>query len=75
MHSGFKESTGDFSLPAEGFLYENGKMVGPVDQFVVSGNIFEVLNSIEEVGSEYGKPGNSIMTPDVLVKELSFAGA
>lgn len=75
MHSGFKESTGDFSLPAEGFLYENGKKVGPVDQFVVSGNIFELLSKIEELGNEYGKPGRSIMTPDVLVKELSFAGA
>jgi PmbA protein len=75
MHSGFKESTGDFSLPAEGFLYENGKVVGPVDQFVVSGNIFELLEKIEELGNEYGKPGNSIMTPDVLIRELSFAGA
>lgn len=74
LHSGFKEATGDFSLPAEGFLYENGKLVGAVDQFVVSGNVLDLLNSIEDLGNEYGKPGSSIMTPDVLVKELSFAG-
>ncbi|MFS4460963.1 TldD/PmbA family protein [Bdellovibrio sp. HCB2-146] len=75
LHSGFKEGTGDFSLPAEGFLYENGKLVGPIDQFVMSGNIFDVLEKIEALGNEYNKIGSSIMTPDVLVRELSFAGA
>ncbi|MGZ3805430.1 MAG: metallopeptidase TldD-related protein, partial [Pseudobdellovibrionaceae bacterium] len=67
--------TGDFSMPAEGFLYEKGKMVGPVDQFVMSGNILDLLLEIDELGNEYAKPGNSLLCPDVLVKSLSFAGA
>lgn len=75
LHSGFKESTGDISMPAEGFLYENGKCVGPVDQFVMSGNVLDLLRDIEEVGNEYNKPGNSMICPDVLVKSMSFAGA
>lgn len=75
LHAGFKESTGDFSLPAEGFLYENGQLLGPVDQFVVSGNILDLLRDIEELGNEYAKPGSSLICPDVLVKSLSFAGA
>ncbi|WP_374078292.1 TldD/PmbA family protein [Bdellovibrio bacteriovorus] len=75
LHAGFKESTGDFSMPAEGFLYENGKRVGPVDQFVMSGNILDLLREIEDLGNEYGKPGSSTICPDVLVKPLSFAGA
>ncbi|MGZ3743230.1 MAG: TldD/PmbA family protein [Pseudobdellovibrionaceae bacterium] len=75
LHSGFKESTGDFSMPAEGFLYEKGKMMGPVDQFVMSGNILDLLLEIDELGNEYAKPGNSLLCPDVLVKSLSFAGA
>ncbi len=75
LHSGFKESTGDFSMPAEGLLYENGKCLGPVDQFVVSGNILELLRDIEALGNEYSKSASSIMCPDVLVSSLSFAGA
>jgi len=74
LHAGFKESTGDFSMPAEGFLYENGKLVSPIDQFVVSGNVMDLLRDIEELGNEYGTPGSSLICPDVLVKPLSFAG-
>lgn len=75
LHAGFKESTGDFSMPAEGFLYENGKCVGPIDQFVMSGNVLELLRDIEDLGQEYNKAGSSMICPDVLIKELSFAGA
>lgn len=75
LHSGYKESTGDISMPAEGFLYENGKMVSPVDQFVVSGNILDLLRDIEDLGNEYAKPGSSLISPHVLVKSMSFAGA
>jgi PmbA protein len=74
LHAGFKESTGDFSMPAEGFLYQNGASVGPVDQFVVSGNILTLLQDIEELSSEYSRPGASVLCPDVLIKSLSFAG-
>lgn len=74
LHAGYKESTGDFSIPCEGFLYENGQLVGPVDQFVMSGNILQLIQDIEAVGTEYGTPGNSYLSPDVLVKSLSFAG-
>jgi PmbA protein len=75
LHAGFKESTGDFSMPAEGFLYENGKKVGPVDQFVMSGNVLDLLLKIEDLGNEYNKPGSSYICPDVLVSQLSVAGA
>ncbi|WII71331.1 TldD/PmbA family protein [Bdellovibrio sp. 22V] len=75
LHAGFKESTGDFSMPAEGFLYENGKLVGAIDQFVMSGNVLDLLRDIEDLGNEYNKPGSSMICPDVLVKSLSFAGA
>lgn len=75
LHAGFKESTGDFSMPAEGFLFENGQKVGPVDQFVMSGNVLDLLMKIEELGNEFNKPGSSYICPDVLVSQLSFAGA
>lgn len=75
LHSSFKSSTGDISMPSSGFLYENGKCLGPVEQFVVSGNVLELLQNIEELGNEYNKPGNSMICPHVLVKPMSVAGA
>ncbi|MFV8259494.1 TldD/PmbA family protein [Bdellovibrio bacteriovorus] len=75
LHAGFKQSTGDFSMPASGFLYEKGQNKGPIEQFVMSGNVLELLRDIEAVGRDYNKPGNSYICPDVLIKSLSFAGA
>ncbi len=74
LHAGFKEATGDFSMPAEGFLYENGKNQGPIEQFVVSGNVLDLLRDIVDVGNQYNKPGTSMICPDVLVKPQSVAG-
>ena len=74
FHSGFNSATGDFSLPGQGFSYANGQMLHPVDQFVVSGNILTVLQTIEELGNEYNPPGSSVVIPDLLVSELFFAG-
>lgn len=74
LHAGYKDTTGDISMPAEGFLYENGKKVAAVDQFVMSGNILELLRDIEKVSNEYNPEGSSTICPDVLVKSMSFAG-
>jgi len=75
LHSGFKSATGDFSMPSEGFLYKNGKRVGPVDQIVVAGNVLELLQDIEMVGNELNKPGQSFLAPDILIRSLSIAGS
>ncbi|MNK06248.1 peptidase PmbA [compost metagenome] len=75
LHAGYKETTGDISMPGEGFLYENGKNMGAVDQFVVSGNVLDLLKDIEEVSNQTNDPGSSVICPDVLVKSMSFAGA
>lgn len=75
LHAGYNSTTGDISMPAQGFLYENGKLVGAVDQFVVSGNILDLLRDIEDVSNQLNRPGSSEICPDVLVKSMSFAGA
>ncbi len=52
MHSGASPVTGEFSLGAKGFLIKDGKVVKPVEQITISGNYFELLNDIEEVGND-----------------------
>lgn len=74
LHAGFKDTTGDISMPAEGFLYENGKKVAAIDQFVMSGNVLDLLRDIEDLGNEYNREGSSTISPDILVKSMSFAG-
>lgn len=74
LHAGFKSTTGDISMPAEGFLYENGRKVRAIDQFVLSGNVLDLLRDIEAVGNEYSALGSSMIAPDVLVKAMSVAG-
>lgn len=75
LHSGFKSASGDFSLPAEGFMIENGVEVGAVDQFVVSGNLYDLLKDVVGVGNDYGPITSSILVPDLLIEKLSIAGA
>ena len=75
LHAGYNETTGEFSMPAEGLLYEDGKLVGPVDQFVVSGNILETLKKISALGNKLNNGSSGRSCPDVLISELSFAGA
>ena len=74
FHSGFNHSTGDFSLPGQGFLYASGQMLYPVDQFIVSGNILVLLENIKEIGNEYNPPGSRVAVSDLLISELFFAG-
>lgn len=74
LHAGYNETTGEFSMPAEGLLYENGKLVGPVDQFVVSGNILETLKNIVGLSNKLNNGSSGRVCPDVLIESLSFAG-
>lgn len=74
LHAGYNETTGEFSMPAEGLLYENGKLVGPVDQFVVSGNILDALKNIVGLSNQLNESSGSYICPDVLIESLSFAG-
>lgn len=77
-HAGANAVTGDFSLQSAGFLIENGKKGKSVRGFTVAGNFFELLKSIEQVGSDlhFEMPSGCTVfgSPSVLVKELSVAG-
>lgn len=73
-HAGFQESSGDFSLQSEGELWENGKRVRPLCNFVTAGNVRQLLRDVEAVSSRRLKPTGSIISPDLLIKSLSVAG-
>ena len=73
-HSGYQDGSGDFSLQSEGELWENGKRVKPLCNFVTSGNMKQLLLAVEDVSSRRLAPSSSIIAPDILVPSLSIAG-
>lgn len=74
LHSGASYITGDFSLAAKGFYVKDGKKSFPVEQITVAGNYFDLLKTIEVIGSDLKFPMSSIGSPSIIVKELSVAG-
>lgn len=73
-HAGFNHGSGDFSLQAEGELWEGGSRVRPLCDFVVAGNIKQLLLDIEDLSSRTLPPTGSVIAPDLLIRELSIAG-
>ncbi len=74
MHSGANTISGDFSLSAEGFLYEKGKKKYSLKQFTVSGNILKLLNDVEAVADNFKFNMSSYGASSVLIKELAISG-
>jgi PmbA protein len=77
LHAGVDPISGDFSLSARGFRVEGGKKTTPVEQIVLSGNFFDLLASVEAVGSDprFGMPaGGSVGSPTLLIKNMNVAG-
>lgn len=74
-HAGFREGSGEFSFQSEGELWENGKRVKALCNFVVAGSIREMFEGIEEVGARVTKKTSSVVAPDLLISSLSVAGA
>lgn len=78
LHAGLNVITGDFSLPAKGFLYEKGTEKHYVNQVTVAGNFYEMLNQIEGFSKDlwfyFPSALGAIATPAMKIKCLQVAG-
>ncbi|MCL2664885.1 MAG: TldD/PmbA family protein [Defluviitaleaceae bacterium] len=78
LHSGTDSVSGDFSLSADGFLIENGKISRPVEQITIAGNFFEMLKNTKQTGNDlrFQMPsGNgTIGMPSILAEGLVVTG-
>lgn len=72
--AGFNAVSGDFSMEAEGFLYRNGEPMVALKNFVVSGNALETFNEVIAVGNDPYASSEGVITPSLLLKQLSIAG-
>ena len=77
LHSGLNPISGDFSVGADGFLIENGKIARPIEQITVSGNFFAMLKNITALSNRlvFDPPSSGTYgAPDILAGELTISG-
>ncbi len=65
--------TGDYSRGASGMWIENGEFAFPVEEVTVAGNLAEMLNHIEMVGSDLDFR-SAIASPTLMISGLTVAG-
>jgi PmbA protein len=65
--------TGDYSRGAAGMWIENGEFAYPVEEVTIAGNLAEMLNHIEMVGSDL-EFHSAISAPTLLISGLTVAG-
>ena len=66
--------SGDFSVEASNaFKIENGELSDPINKAMISGNIFEIMKSVEGLKSEVKQYGSYII-PKLLVHNLRVVG-
>ncbi|HBK45346.1 MAG TPA: metalloprotease PmbA [Xanthomonadaceae bacterium] len=73
MGQGVNGVTGDYSRGAGGFWIENGQIAYPVDGVTIAGNLREMFQAIEAVGSDVDVRSH-IHIGSVLVGRMTVAG-
>lgn len=76
LHAGTNTISGDFSIQAQGWLYEKGEEVHAVSNITVAGNFLAMLAGVEAVGADlhFYPHGAYIGAPSVRIAALAIAG-
>jgi PmbA protein len=70
---GFNPTTGDYSRGAAGLWIEKGEIVHPVEEITIAGNLGEMLEQVDRVGSELVWRGR-IAAPPLRIEKMTVAG-
>lgn len=73
LGSGVNIVNGDYSRGAAGLWIENGELAWPVQEITIAGNLREMLERIEAVGSDLEFRG-SVACPTLLIGEMTVSG-
>jgi PmbA protein len=74
MGQGVNYVTGDYSRGAAGFWVEHGKIVHPVHEVTIAGNLREMLKSIVALGADTYTYGSKTIG-SMLIERMKVAGA
>lgn len=75
LHAGLNHVTTSFSLQADGYYVENGKIVKPIDLFTIAANFVDLMNEIEALGSDLKHSVNGIGSCSILFKSIQVSGS
>ena len=70
---GVNNITGDYSRGAAGFWIEDGKIVHPVHEVTISGNLLDLYQKISLIGNDYDNR-SSTHCGALLVDNMRIAG-
>lgn len=65
-------ATGDFSYGIEGMAFEEGRIVAPVHEMVITGNMVTLWNSLAAVGND-ARRCSARQVPSLLFREVDFS--
>jgi PmbA protein len=65
--------TGDYSRGAAGLWIENGELAYPVEEITIAGNLKEMFQNIDSVGSDLEMRGR-ISSPTIKISRMTVAG-
>ena len=65
-------ATGDFSFGVEGFLFRDGKIVHPVREMLITGNLLTLWNSLV-AGGDDARACKSKIIPTLAFKDVDFS--
>jgi PmbA protein len=74
MGQGVNYVTGDYSRGAAGFWVEDGRIVHPVHEVTIAGNLREMFKGIAAIGADVYNSGSKSVG-SVLIKRMKLAGA
>ncbi len=66
-------STGDFSFGVQGFWFENGKILHPIKEMNITGNIVDLWNNLIEAGDD-PRWSSRWLIPSLAFSDVSFSG-
>lgn len=66
-------ATGNFSYGIEGFLIEEGRLVQPVSEMNITGNMIDLWNHLVEVGND-PRSCTSWRIPSLHFEDVDFSG-
>ena len=74
MGQGVNQVTGDYSRGAAGFWVDQGRIVHPVHEITIAGNLRDMLKGIVAVGADTYTAGSRTLG-SVLVERMKLAGS
>jgi PmbA protein len=70
---GVNPTTGDYSRGAAGLWIEGGEIIHPVEEITIAGNLLDMWQGIDAIGSELVFRGRTACPP-VRVSSMTIAG-